>query len=59
MDSLCEKCWYNTYDDESDESFCTLILDEDEYVRFMNQMDKPCRYFRPDRGEYDIVKKQN
>lgn len=59
MDSLCEKCWYNSYDDESDEYFCTLVLDEDEYVRLISEQNKTCRYFRPDSGEYEIVKKQN
>ena len=52
LDLLCEKCWYNEYDEETDECFCSLVLDEDEYVRF-------CRYFRPSGSEYDIVRKQN
>lgn len=59
MDSLCEKCWYNSYDDEEEEYFCSLVLDEDEYVRLMSEQNKTCRYFRPDSGEYDIVKRQN
>lgn len=59
MDSLCEKCWYNEYDDETDENFCSLVLDEDEYVRLMQEQNKSCRYFRPDGSEYDIVRKQN
>ena len=33
LDLLCEKCWYNEYDEETDECFCSLVLDEDEYVR--------------------------
>ncbi len=59
MDNLCEKCWYNEYDEEMDESFCSLVLDEDEYVRLMQDKNKTCRYFRPDGNEYDIVRKQN
>ena len=35
LDNLCEKCWYNTYDDDSEEYFCDLQLDEDEYVRLL------------------------
>lgn len=46
MDLLCEKCWYNEYD-------------EDEYVRFCEEQNKTCRYFRPSGSEYDIVRKQN
>ena len=61
MADLCEKCWYNTYDEEADEYFCDLQLDEDEYVRLLSDLGsgKGCKYFRPDIGEYGIVRKQN
>lgn len=59
MDSLCENCWYNVYDEETDEAICSLVLDEDEYVRLMQDKNKTCRYFRPCGSEYDIVRKQN
>jgi hypothetical protein len=58
VDELCEKCWYNQYDEEADENLCTLVLDEDEYVALMNDNGKTCRYFRPFGSEYDIVNKQ-
>lgn len=59
MSALCENCWYNEYDEESDSSMCCLILDEDEYVRLLNDRGKTCRYFRPGGDDYSIVKKQN
>lgn len=59
MDNLCEKCWYNSYDEEQDEYFCSLELDEDEYIRMLQDINKTCRYFRPDGGEYEIVRRQN
>jgi len=59
VDSLCEKCWYNSYDEEEDEYFCSLDLDEDEYIRLLQDFNKTCRYFRPDGGEYEIVRRQN
>ena len=53
MADLCDKCWYNTYDEENDEYFCDLQLDEDEYAKMLcADKSKPCRYFRPDIGEY-------
>ncbi len=55
----CENCWYNEYDEENDEYFCSLELDEDEYARFIYSREEKCRYFRPYGGEYEIVKKQN
>ena len=54
MDRLCENCWYFVCDGEgedAEEGFCDLMLDEDEYAG--------CKYFRPDVGEYGIVRKQN
>jgi hypothetical protein len=61
MASLCDECWFNTYDEDDEEYFCDLQLDEDEYVKLLQDegMNKPCRYFRPDTGEYGIVRKQN
>lgn len=59
MDSLCDNCWYNEYDEEEDMCFCSLVLDEDEYVRLLEDKNKTCRYFRPTGDEYDIVRKQN
>ena len=59
MENLCEKCGYNEYDDETDEYFCSLQLDEDEYVRLLQDKNRSCRYFRPDSGEYEIVRRQN
>lgn len=58
MDNLCNNCWYNEYDEDTEESFCSLVLDEDEYVRLMQDKNKTCRYFRPSGSEYDIVHKQ-
>lgn len=59
MDSSCDNCWYNTYDEDEEEYYCNLILDEDEYARFIGEKSRTCRYFRPDKGEYEIVRKQN
>lgn len=61
MANQCDSCWYNTYDEEMDDYYCDLQLDEDEYVRLLQEMgaNKPCRYYRRDIGEYGIVRKQN
>lgn len=60
MDSLCENCWYFVADEETEEGFCDLQLDEDEYARLLQNPQKDgCKYFRPDVGEYGIVRKQN
>lgn len=56
---MCENCFYNQYDEEDDTYYCNLLLDEDEYARFLQDRSKMCRYFRPDVDEYAIVKKQS
>lgn len=55
----CENCWYNAYDEQADEFFCALYLDEDEYGHMLSYQSGKCRYFRPSGDEYEIVKKQN
>lgn len=60
MPNLCDECWYNTYDEETGECYCDLQLDEDEYAKFIQYAKSgSCKYFRPDIGEYGIVRKQN
>lgn len=60
MEQLCENCWYFVTDEESGEGFCDLQLDEDEYARMLQSpRTNGCKYFRPDVGEYGIVRKQN
>ena len=54
----CTKCLYYEYDEESGEDFCTLSLDEDEYVAFMNRKSVGCPYYR-EYDEYSTVRKQN
>lgn len=53
----CDDCQYYAYDEEYDEYLCTLYLDEDEMVRFMNGQYKSCPYYKTG-DEYKIVRKQ-
>ncbi len=62
LDNLCDKCWYNVFDEELEEYYCSLEIDEDEYAKFLldsKNGNKSCKYFRPDGGEYEIVRRQN
>ena len=59
MDILCDSCKYNIYDEEKEEYFCDLPLDEDDFAKILQDRSKTCRYFQPDMGEYDIVRRQN
>ncbi|MCI9483838.1 MAG: hypothetical protein HFH27_05205 [Clostridiaceae bacterium] len=56
MDMACEQCLNGFYDEEFDEYACTMLLDEDEFLRVMQS--ETCPYFRAG-DEYSIVRKQN
>lgn len=54
----CETCANYIYDDEYDNYFCDINLDEDEMVRFLKSETASCPYYNP-YDEYKIVRKQN
>ena len=54
----CEDCMYFDYDEMLDEDICTLDLDEDEMIRFMEHPYSSCPYYKF-YDEYKTVKKQN
>lgn len=53
----CEYCAYNAYDEEMDEYYCTVNLDEDDIARFYSHKYKCCPYFK-NGDEYKVVKHQ-
>ena len=54
--SECETCWYYDYDEEYDEYYCSVNLDEDEMYRFLKGQFRDCPYYQFG-DEYQIVKK--
>ncbi len=58
QESMCQRCLYYDYDEESGEDCCQLYLDEDEMVSFIGRRTAHCPYFR-DYDEYKTVRKQN
>lgn len=54
----CENCMYFDYDEMLDEDICTLDLDEDEMIRFMEHPYSECPYYKF-YDEYKTVQKQN
>mgnify|MGYP004612251273 CR=1 FL=1 len=53
----CEFCANYTYDEECDEYYCDINLDEDEYYRFVSSDYKECPYYRSG-DEYKVVRHQ-
>ena len=50
-------CANYTYDEECDEYYCDVNLDEDEYYRFVSSDYKECPYYRSG-DEYKVVRHQ-
>ena len=54
----CEQCAYYDYDEEYDEYYCSVNLDEDEMEKYMSGNTNSCHYFTL-YDEYKVVRKQN
>lgn len=55
--TICDSCMYFAYDEEYEEYFCEVNLDEDEMMRFMASSYSQCPYYRLE-DEYQTVRKQ-
>lgn len=55
--SNCEMCDYYIYDDEYDNYYCEMDLDEDEMFDFVTSSIGNCHYFRY-KNEYRSVNRQ-
>ncbi len=53
----CERCANSEYDEEFDEYYCAVNLDEDEMARYMTTEYSHCPYFQDD-DEYKVVRHQ-
>lgn len=53
----CDKCANLVYDDEEEEYFCDVEMDEDELVRLYTNKHESCPYYR-NGDEYRVVRKQ-
>lgn len=56
--AICDMCENYRYDEDLEEYYCDIELDEDEYLKFLTSSNDNCPYFRAD-DEYRIVRKQN
>lgn len=57
-DNQCEYCLYMDYDEETDEHYCSLNLDQDEIAKSSYDTHSSCKYFRMG-DDYTIVNKQS
>ena len=53
----CDTCWYYDYDEEYEEYYCMMDLDEDEVARMLNAPKSRCPYYRQG-DDYTLARKQ-
>lgn len=53
----CDTCAFNEYDDEYEEYFCSVNMDEDDMARMMGSGQNECPFYR-NGDEYAVVKHQ-
>lgn len=58
MATNCEMCVYYILDENTENYECSVNMDEDEVMRFLQSPNYDCPYFNLD-DEYSIVRKQN
>lgn len=46
MAANCEDCWFWDYDEQEDEYYCRMELDEDDVYRISTDRQGQCPYFR-------------
>ena len=51
----CETCVFYEYDEEYDDYYCSVDMDEDDYARLMQESHTSCPFWR-DGDEYSVVR---
>ena len=46
METCCDFCAYNEYDDDDEEYYCSVNMDEDDMARFVQSSYKKCPFYR-------------
>lgn len=53
----CDTCAYLEYDEDDEEYYCSVDMDEDDYGRMLSGSQKGCPYYQ-DGDEYKVVRHQ-
>ena len=56
-DCLCDTCWYYDYDEEYEEYYCMMDMDEDEVYRYLVAKQSRCPFYRQG-DDYTLARKQ-
>jgi len=53
----CEYCNNYVYDEDDEEYYCVVDMDEDDYIRLVSGHYPSCPYYQSN-NEYEVVRKQ-
>ena len=53
----CDTCWYYDYDEEYDEYYCMMDLDEDEVYHIFVSQSQRCPFYRQG-DDYTLARRQ-
>lgn len=57
MANECESCANYSYDEEYEEYYCDIDMDEDDLIRFLSDQHADCPYYQ-NGDEYQVVRHQ-
>ena len=57
METCCDFCAYNEYDEDDEEYYCSVNMDEDDMARFVQSSYKRRPFYRSG-DEYRVVRHQ-
>ena len=57
MENECETCWHYDYDEEYEEYYCKMDLDEDEVYRVVSSRSHHCPFYRQG-DDYTLARRQ-
>lgn len=57
MQLRCDECAYFEYDEDDEEYYCSVNMDEDDYSRLVESRYQTCPYYR-NGDEYAVVRHQ-
>jgi hypothetical protein len=57
MQISCDDCAYFEYDEDDEMYYCSVNMDEDDYVRLLQSGYRNCPYYR-NGDEYRVVRHQ-
>ena len=54
MQTCCDFCAYNEYDEEDEEYYCSVNMDEDDMARFIQSDYRECPFYKSGTAQHIV-----